>query len=81
MGVHKETGQRVAIKIVPKEEPASRPADPKQPAKPKKSNRDKLEREVAIMKLIKHPNVLELYDVYETEHHLWDSELGLVFWG
>ncbi|KNC70166.1 hypothetical protein SARC_17311, partial [Sphaeroforma arctica JP610] len=31
---------------------------------------DKVEREIAIMKLIKHPNVLSLYDVYESENNL-----------
>lgn len=30
----------------------------------------KLEREMTIMKLIKHPNVMDLVDVYDTDHHL-----------
>ncbi|KND03181.1 CAMK/CAMKL/BRSK protein kinase [Spizellomyces punctatus DAOM BR117] len=31
----------------------------------------KLEREITIMKLIQHPNVLQLYDVYETDKELF----------
>lgn len=30
-----------------------------------------VEREIAIMKLIDHPHVLGLYDVYESKKHLW----------
>lgn len=62
----------MAIKVVPKEDKhAADERKPAQPPKPRRDNREKLEREVAIMKLIKHPNVLELYDVYETENHLY----------
>lgn len=30
-----------------------------------------IEREIVIMKLIDHPNVLSLYDVWETDHDLY----------
>ncbi len=30
-----------------------------------------IEREIVIMKLIDHPNVLNLYDVWETSGELW----------
>jgi serine/threonine protein kinase len=30
----------------------------------------KLEREITIMKMIKHPNVMQIYDVYETPSQL-----------
>lgn len=30
-----------------------------------------VEREIAIMKLIEHPHVLGLYDVYENKKYLW----------
>ena len=30
----------------------------------------KVEREITIMKLIEHPNVLRLYDVYENKKYL-----------
>lgn len=33
--------------------------------------RIQVEREIAIMKLVDHPHVLGLYDVYESKKHLW----------
>ncbi|GAA5834744.1 hypothetical protein JCM11251_003651 [Rhodosporidiobolus azoricus] len=60
---HKVTGQYAAIKIVPK---------------PKRSTQEKadkmllgIEREIVIMKLIEHPNVLRLMDVWETNGELY----------
>jgi serine/threonine protein kinase len=32
--------------------------------------RKALEREVGIMKLLNHPNLMKLYDVYELQGHL-----------
>eukprot|EP00741_Cyanophora_paradoxa_P001769 tig00000073_g1715.t2 len=60
LGIHKDTGQKVAIKIVKKEFLESKP-----------SLRRKIEREIAVMKLIDHPHVLRLYDVFETVSHLF----------
>jgi serine/threonine protein kinase len=57
---HKDTGLKVAIKIVNKELMALKP-----------NARRKLEREIAIMKLVDHPNVLKFLDVYETSRHLY----------
>ncbi|GJN88930.1 hypothetical protein Rhopal_001901-T1 [Rhodotorula paludigena] len=61
---HKVTGQYAAVKIVPK--PRSRQNQEKA---------DKMllgiEREIVIMKLIEHPNVLRLLDVWETGSELY----------
>jgi BR serine/threonine kinase len=56
-GVHCNTGKTVAVKIINRE-------------KLSKSVLMKVEREIAIMKLIDHPHVLGLYDVYENNMHL-----------
>ncbi|BGP15692.1 serine/threonine-protein kinase gin4 [Rhodosporidiobolus nylandii] len=60
---HKVTGQYAAVKIVPK---------------PRRTNQEKadkmllgIEREIVIMKLIEHPNVLRLMDVWETGSELY----------
>ncbi|BGP55155.1 serine/threonine-protein kinase gin4 [Rhodotorula sphaerocarpa] len=60
---HKMTGQYAAVKIVPK---------------PRKKDHDRankmllgIEREIVIMKLIEHPNVLRLLDVWETGSELY----------
>lgn len=50
LGFHKDTGFKVAIKIMNKEVLSSRP-----------SMRKKVEREIVVMKVIDHPHVLKLY--------------------
>eukprot|EP01112_Ceratiomyxa_fruticulosa_P005304 TRINITY_DN1591_c0_g1_i1.p1 TRINITY_DN1591_c0_g1~~TRINITY_DN1591_c0_g1_i1.p1 ORF type:complete len:757 (+),score=155.94 TRINITY_DN1591_c0_g1_i1:1797-4067(+) len=60
LGFHKETGFKVAVKIIAKEMLISRP-----------SMRKKVEREIVVMKVVDHPNVLRLYDVYETSRYLF----------
>ncbi|SCV67531.1 BQ2448_5142 [Microbotryum intermedium] len=62
---HKDTHQYSAIKIVPKPRAAARST----------TKADKMllgiEREIVIMKLIEHPNVLRLMDVWETPDDLY----------
>ncbi|KAJ3450246.1 serine/threonine-protein kinase brsk2-like protein [Anaeramoeba flamelloides] len=57
-GVHESTGKRVAIKIISKTN-----------LKPKQSI--KIHREIAILRLLSHPHILDLYDVYETSKYLF----------
>ncbi|KAJ8326843.1 hypothetical protein BDV3_001477 [Batrachochytrium dendrobatidis] len=66
LGLHIETNQRVAIKIISKEI-----LDPNEKCVKKDDMNRKLEREITIMKLIRHPNVLQLLDVYETSKELF----------
>ncbi|CAF0857286.1 unnamed protein product [Adineta ricciae] len=58
LGVHYVTGEKVAIKIVNREALSE-------------SVLLKVEREIAIMKLIEHPHVLRIYDVYESRKYLY----------
>lgn len=58
LGVHCVLGKKVAIKIINRE-------------KLSESVLMKVEREIAIMKLIDHPHVLGLSDVYENKKYLW----------
>uniref|UniRef100_A0A1I8HJU7 non-specific serine/threonine protein kinase n=1 Tax=Macrostomum lignano TaxID=282301 RepID=A0A1I8HJU7_9PLAT len=58
LGVHCITNRKVAIKIVNRE-------------KLSESVLQKVEREIAIMKLIEHPNVLGLFDVYDNKKFLY----------
>lgn len=58
-GVNKETGERVAIKIISK-------------AKLAKQNMEKqTKKEILIMKRINHPNIVKLIDVYQTKTKLY----------
>eukprot|EP00188_Purpureofilum_apyrenoidigerum_P004493 Plantae.Rhodophyta-Purpureofilum_apyrenoidigerum.ctg5115.p1 GENE.Plantae.Rhodophyta-Purpureofilum_apyrenoidigerum.ctg5115~~Plantae.Rhodophyta-Purpureofilum_apyrenoidigerum.ctg5115.p1 ORF type:complete len:527 (-),score=118.49 Plantae.Rhodophyta-Purpureofilum_apyrenoidigerum.ctg5115:281-1861(-) len=57
---HVETGEYAAIKIVKKEYIQKKP-----------SLKKKLQREITVMKLCNHPNVLRLLDVFEIDTHLF----------
>ncbi|KAI8802294.1 kinase-like domain-containing protein [Cladochytrium replicatum] len=63
LAVHAETNQKVAIKIVKKDTSTHMDSD--------NSFNMKLEREITIMKLIQHPHIMQLYDVYETPTELF----------
>ncbi|KAG1436758.1 hypothetical protein G6F56_013420 [Rhizopus delemar] len=54
LGVHRYTGEQIAIKIISKSHLAANPAIEKA-----------VRREIAIMKLIHHPNVMSLLDVID----------------
>lgn len=60
LAYHKETGQQVAIKIIPKISFDQRP-----------DLQLKVQREIAIMRLVDHPNILKLIDVLESGRHLY----------
>ncbi|KAJ5075982.1 serine/threonine-protein kinase brsk2-like protein [Anaeramoeba ignava] len=60
LGIHKETQETVAIKVLPKKSITQMPEVIK-----------KIEREIAILKLLNHPHILKLYNVYETTKYLF----------
>ncbi|KAI8115794.1 Serine/threonine-protein kinase HSL1, partial [Lucilia cuprina] len=66
---HVETGKLAAVKIVAKSQFTSQNSKPHG----KKNNNESygIEREVIIMKLIEHPNVMALYDVWENKGELY----------
>jgi calcium/calmodulin-dependent protein kinase I len=54
---HKTTGKSVAIKIIDK--------------KAVGSEWEMLKREIGIMRRLKHPNIIELYDVFDEDNHIY----------
>ena len=58
LAYHKQTGEQVAVKIINKS------------ILNKPDVAHKLHREIAVMNLIEHKNVLNLYDHYESPEHL-----------
>jgi len=60
LAVHKDTNQTVAIKIINKSILTNKP-----------SLRRKVEREIAVMKLISHKHVIRLFDVLQTKKYLF----------
>ena len=86
---HKLTGQPAAIKIVSKVQAvkmqsksitamdeilATTPAS----MSGQKTMPSSIEREVIIMKLIEHPNIISLYDVWENRGEMWAVSFRLV---
>ena len=60
LGFHKDTNQQVALKIIPKSS-----------FEQNKNLQMKIQREIALMRIVKHPNILKLIDVLESQRHLY----------
>lgn len=67
---HCHTGQLAAVKILPIAPLASSRASIIDPTKAEKQ-RLGIDREVAMMKLMNHPNIMRIYDVFEGERELF----------
>jgi hypothetical protein len=73
------TAQLAAVKIVPKSAtPTAKRKDTKEDKTADTGLSYSIEREVVIMKLIEHPNVMRLYDVWENRGELYDKLANLV---
>lgn len=70
LGVHQTTGQKAAVKVVSKLDLNEEYEQP-QEAEREGGLPYGIEREIIIMKLLTHPNVLRLYDVWETSKALY----------
>lgn len=60
LGEHKKTGAKAAIKVIKKKHFETKP-----------DLRIKIQREISLMRILDHPYLLNLIDVYETETHLF----------
>ena len=58
LGIHKESGREVAVKIINKK--LVTPVDVQQ-----------VKSEIDILKIAKHPNIIKLYDVFENEKYIY----------
>lgn len=59
LGIHLPTKERVAVKILEKEKIAD------------ESDIERISREIQILKLIRHPNIIQLYEIIEDSTHLY----------
>jgi 5'-AMP-activated protein kinase catalytic alpha subunit len=59
MANHSLTGEKVAVKILEK----SRIKD--------KKDIERISREIKILKKVRHPNIIQLYEIIETESELF----------
>ncbi|OZJ02142.1 hypothetical protein BZG36_05229, partial [Bifiguratus adelaidae] len=58
LGVHVETGAEVAIKLIKKENVDST------------ARLNKVEREISVLRVARHPNIVKMYDVLETDTYI-----------
>lgn len=68
---HSKTGQLAAIKIISKTSLTASHVSLNRLAEEVERERLAVEREIVVMKLIDHPNIMRLYDVWETSTHLY----------
>ena len=59
LGIHLPTKEKVAVKILEKEKIAD------------ESDLERISREIQILKLIRHPNIIQLYEIIEDNTHLY----------
>lgn len=68
---HYETGQMAAVKILPLENVLSSRHSLHTRATKAEKHRNGIDREIIMMKLMDHPNVVRIYDVFEGERDLF----------
>ena len=59
LGVHELTGERVAVKILEKDKIQD------------VNDVERVAREIHILKMIRHPNIIQLYEIIETPKQLY----------
>ena len=59
-GIHIPTGEKVAVKIMDKEQIFSEPL-----------NLDRIQREIRILKIVRHKNIIKLYELMETPNKIY----------
>ncbi len=59
MGTHTLTGEKVAIKILEKDKILDQ------------ADVERVTREIHILKIVRHPNVIQLYEIIETNRQLF----------
>ena len=68
---HSETGQMAAVKILPLENVLSSRYSLHTRATKAEKHRNGIDREIIMMKLMDHPNIVRIYDVFEGERDLF----------
>ncbi|KAJ5072387.1 protein kinase [Anaeramoeba ignava] len=64
LGEHIETGEKVAVKIIPR-------VDSIQSITTKQGKKLQSQREITVLKLLNHPSILKICNIYETKQHIF----------
>ena len=59
LGIHRVTGEKVAIKVLEKDKIVD------------EADKERVTREIQILKLIRHPNIIQLYEIIEDKEKLY----------
>jgi serine/threonine protein kinase len=65
LGIHKQTGRKVAIKIMNKKDMSTQ-------------DLELVKTEIDTLKICQHPNIIKLYDVFENVQYIYLSKLCLL---
>jgi calcium-dependent protein kinase len=65
LGIHKETGRKVAIKIITKKDMDNK-------------DLELIKTEIDILKICQHPNIIKLYDIFENPDYIYISSFHLI---
>ncbi|KAK9762551.1 Serine/threonine-protein kinase [Basidiobolus ranarum] len=71
LGIHNVTGEKVAIKVIPRSSRESNSKRPSEAAAKEENKEIRVVREAAIMSLLDHPNIVKMKEMIVHNHHYY----------